>query len=149
MRRQIIKFHYILKDRSGNMIESTRNHEPVHLLTGNSRVVRGLEKALLKLNPGEKKTITVLAHEAYGYRDEDLVNRIPLTKLPIKVNVGDLLEVETPDGSKQIVTVIAKTTSDVTLDGNHPLSGQDLTFEVELLENREATDDEIKSEIKN
>ena len=144
MRRQVIQFHYVLKDRFGKMIESTRSREAVHLLTGSGQVVRGLEKALLKLNPGEKKTITVPAHEAYGYRDEELVNRIPLTKLPIKVNVGDTLEVETQGDRKQIVTVIAKTSSDVTLDGNHPLSGQQLTFEVEVFENREATDEAIK-----
>ena len=144
MRRQVIKFHYVLKDRFGKMIESTRGREAVQLLTGSGQVVRGLEKALLKLNPGERKTITVPAHEAYGYRDEELVNRIPLTKLPIKVNVGDILEVEAQGDSKQIVTVIAKTFSDVTLDGNHPLAGQELTFEVEVLENREATNEEIK-----
>ena len=144
MRRQVIQFHYVLKDRFGKIIESTRGREAVYLLTGSGQVVRGLEKALLKLNPGEKRTITVLAHEAYGYRDEELVNRIPLTKLPIKVNVGDTLEVETQGGSKQIVTVMAKTSSDVTLDGNHPLAGQELTFEVEILENREATNEEIK-----
>ena len=146
MKRQIIKFHYVLKDRFGKVIESTRSQGPVSLLTGSGQVVRGLEKELLKLNPAEKKTITVFAHEAYGYRDEDLVNPIPLTKLPIKVHVGATLEVETQGSGKQIVTVIDKTISHVTLDGNHPLSGQDLIFEIELFENREATHEEIKKE---
>lgn len=144
MKKQLIIFHYVLKDRSGRIIESTRGQEPFQLTTRTSQVVRGLEKALLKLSSGEKKTITVTAQEGYGYRDEELINRIPLIKLPIKVNLGDTLEVETEGIGKQVVTVIDKTLTDVTLDGNHPLAGQDLIFEVEVLENREAISQESK-----
>ena len=102
-------------------------------------MIAGLEKELLRLQKGDKKKVKVKAHEAYGYRDEERVKKVPLTKLPIKVEIGDTLEVETEAGGVELVTVTEKTLTHVTLDGNHPLAGQDLVFDVEILDIRDST----------
>ncbi len=104
-----------------------------------------LNKHLWDLKPNERKRIALLAHEAYGYRNEELVIRIPRTRLPaISLKVGDTVEVkEREDTIAQIMTITEITPAHLTLDGNHPLAGQDLVFDLHILDVREATPQEI------
>ncbi len=141
--KRVVTFHYTLFDQNGNTIESSSGSRPVSCLEGSDQVVPGLARNLFTLKKDDQKRIIVRAYEAYGYRDEELVNRIPLTMIPIKVSIGDILEVQGDDGIPQKVTATAKTLHDVTLDGNHPLAGQDLVFEVQVLDVRSATSGEL------
>lgn len=144
MSKQVVIFHYNLLNTAGESMESSFNQMPLSFVEGCGQIITGLERELLALSKGDKKRIRVAVAEAYGYRDEELVNRVPRGKLPtVKVSVGDQLQVETDDGSLQVVVVKEVTESHVILDGNHPLAGQDLTFEVEIIDRRQATPEEL------
>ncbi len=146
MPKNVITFHYILKDQSGTIVESTPEGQPVTFLEGSKQILPQLEKKLLFLKPGDQKTIHLTCDQAYGPPENTLINQIPRTKLPsVKILVGDVLEVETELDGIQRVTVKEITPSHVILDGNHPLCGQDLTYEVTLVAIRPATAQEIQS----
>jgi peptidylprolyl isomerase len=88
------------------------------------------------MNPGESKTTTVLVEEAYGPRDEEMVRVVDRDRIPedLEAEIGDELTIRQPDGETVIVTVTDVSESSVTLDSNHPLAGEDLTFDIQLVE---------------
>ena len=103
------------------------------------------EAALAKMKTGDKKKIRVEATQAYGPYNDGLVVQIPRTQLPHpdKVKIGDQFSAGQGQDEGAVFTATKISDSDVTLDGNHPLAGQDLTFDVEITEAREATDEEV------
>lgn len=146
MKPQVIAFHYLLKDKSGKTIESSKNGDPLVCLQGAGQIIPGLEKALGPLKKGDKKEVHVTADEAYGQHDKNLILQVPKGQLPPmneELKKGHQFQSESPDGHLQVFTVTAITDSHVTLDGNHPLAGQDLNFDVEVVERRDATDEEL------
>jgi len=108
---------------------------PMEVTIGNDEFFPAVEQALVGMAPGEKKTITVAAADACGDYDEDLVFAIPRNEFPgdIEPGEGDDLELTDDDGEAMVVTVVDVTDTDVTVDGNHPLAGEDLTFSLELV----------------
>ena len=109
---------------------------PMTLTLGADQFFPQVEEALIGMAPGEKKTLTIAADDAFGDYDEEQVFTVPRSQFPDDVNpqIGDDLEL-TGDGDEgMIVTVIEVGEATVTLDGNHPLAGEDLTFAIELLE---------------
>jgi len=108
---------------------------PMELTIGGEEFFPGVEEALVGMAPGEKKSITLAAAEACGEYDEDLVFSIPRDQFPgdIEPAEGDDLELVGDDGEGTVVTVVDITETDVTVDANHPLAGEDLTFELELV----------------
>lgn len=143
MSQQVISFHYELTDKDNKLIDKSQAGHPLIFLSGVGQIIPGLESLLITLNAGDKKTITVPAKEAYGIYNKELVYQVPKAKLPTPdVKVGDMFEVG--EGEKMfVVGVIAIEGDTVTLDGNHPLAGQDLTFSVDIVERRDPTPQEV------
>jgi len=145
MGKKVVSFHYTLKDDQGAVLESSHGDEPMSYLEGVGQIIPGLEKHLSGMKKGDKTSVTVPAADAYGEYEEELVVEVPRNALPKKdVAVGDEFQAQGPDGQARIVVVTEVSDQTVTVDGNHPLSGQDLSFEVEITDVREATAEEIQ-----
>lgn len=140
----VVAFHYVLRDASGKEIESSRARgTPQYYLHGHSQIVPGLETALEGRQEGDKLRQMVPADLGYGPREDKEV-RVPLKRLKaIKpLRVGSMLTVDMPEG-RRVATVRKIGHSVVDLDLNHPLAGQDLDFDVEIVEVRAATEEEL------
>lgn len=145
MTQKVVSFHYTLKDDKGAVLESSHGDDPMSFLEGVGQIIPGLERELKGLKQGDKKSVNVPAAEAYGEFDEALVVEVPRSAIPKKeVAVGDQFHAQGDDGEPRVVIVTEVTDSTVTVDGNHPLSGQDLSFDVEITEIRDATKEEIE-----
>ena len=141
---RVVSFHYTLKNSAGEQLESSFGSDPLMFMEGTGQIIPGLEEAIKSLKAGDKKVITVKAADAYGEIEDDMVVEVPKEKLPKKdVEVGDRFHADSGDGHAQVVQVTKVTDTHVTIDGNHPLAGQDLTFEVEIDSTREATQEEL------
>jgi peptidylprolyl isomerase len=113
-----------------------RESGPMELEVGAEDFFPRLEEALIGMSPGDKKTLTILAEDAFGEYDAEMISTVPLSQFPdeLKPMIGDDLELVNDDDEGMVVTVIDIDDVEVTLDANHPLAGEDLTFEVELVE---------------
>ncbi|MFA5516265.1 MAG: peptidylprolyl isomerase [Desulfuromonadales bacterium] len=109
---------------------------PVEFTMGEEEVIPGLEQALLGMAPGESKTVRIASDEAYGAHDEELVMVVDREEIPAEIapEVGQTLELTGEDGESFLVTVTEVTDETVVLDGNHPLAGMDINYEIELVE---------------
>ena len=143
MSPKVITFHYTLQDKAGEIIDTSRDGEPMPFLEGVKQIVPGLEEELLKMKVGDTKKLVIEAQKAYGAYHDQLIQKVPRKDMPTEdIAVGDQFQAGNgPQG--MVVTVIEVTDVEVTLDGNHPLAGQDLYFDVEVTEIREATKDEL------
>jgi FKBP-type peptidyl-prolyl cis-trans isomerase SlyD len=142
---RVVSFHYTLKDSKGTQLESSFGDQPLSYLEGVGQIIPGLEKELAGLQKGAKKSVHVKAAEAYGEREEELVVQVPRAQIPKPdVAIGDQFQADSGDGYAQTVVVTALSDSHITVDGNHPLAGEDLQFDVELIDVRDATADEVK-----
>ncbi|MGE3262238.1 MAG: peptidylprolyl isomerase [Bacteriovoracia bacterium] len=141
---RVVTIHYTLKDDQGTVIDSSQGGEPLQYLEGAGNIIPGLEKQLSTAATGDKKKVTVEAGEGYGEKRDDLVLQVDRKQFPADVNlkVGDRFRGGQDDHSP-VFTVMALTGEKVTIDGNHPLAGKKLHFEVEVTETRPATDDEV------
>lgn len=142
MTQRALSFHYILTGSTGKNLDSSRDGEPLTVLENSGQIIPGLEKELFKMKTGEKKTVHVTAANAYGPVNEELKIKISRDKLPPgELKIGMHLR-GGKDHHAPVFTIIKIDGQEVSLDGNHPLAGQDLTFEVEIMEIREATEQE-------
>ncbi|HQF38912.1 MAG TPA: peptidylprolyl isomerase [Opitutaceae bacterium] len=143
MSRSVVSFHYSLRNQQGQLLDASIGGEPILYLEGSGQIIDGLEEALSGLPAGTKRVIMVAAEKAYGQRDPELIRKVARNRLPVeKLNIGDMFQTD-GDRHAAIVTVVAIEGEEVTLDGNHPLAGQDLVFDVEVLNVRPATQDEL------
>jgi FKBP-type peptidyl-prolyl cis-trans isomerase SlyD len=141
MNARVISFHYTLTDPKGETLDSSTGRSPLSYVEGQGQIIPGLEIELAKLNTGDKKRIEVKAQHAYGLRNSDLVFEVAKDRLPSQeIKVGDRFR---SHASPVPLTVTKVTDSHVTLDANHPLADVDLTFDVEVTEMREATDEDL------
>ncbi|OKY25782.1 MULTISPECIES: FKBP-type peptidyl-prolyl cis-trans isomerase [Thalassotalea] len=140
----VVQFHYTLKDDQGQEIESSIGNEPLAYLHGHKNMIVGVEKALTGKQAGDKFSVTVAPVDGYGERDENAVQRVPAKHLQgaKKWRAGMQAVVETEQGARQ-VTVIKAGRFMVDVDVNHPLAGKTITFDIEVIDVREATEDEI------
>ena len=140
----VASFHYTLTDNTGKVLDSSEGHEPLSYLHGAGNIIPGLEKALLGKTTGDKLNVSVAAAEAYGERDDSMIQQLDASMFSgiDKIEVGMEFHAETEHGL-QVVTVTNVEGEQVTIDGNHPLAGVDLNFDVEVTEVREATEDEL------
>lgn len=139
----VVTMHYAVKDKEDNLIDSSYDSEPLVLLQGSKFLIEGLENALIDHEKGDTFEVAVDAENAYGPRHDGLVQRIGNEMFAdFDVEVGMQLRATTDNG-EQTVIVIDKDDESVTVDGNHPLAGVDLRFDVEILDVRAATEDEI------
>ncbi len=142
--RRIVTFHYTLRDPQGRILDTSAGGEPIRYLEGAGQIIDGLDEALRQVTAGTRAQIQVPAAKAYGEHDPQQVQRVLRSLLPVEgeLNPGDQFQVGN-DQFSPVVTVVSVEGNDVLLDGNHPLAGIDLTFDVELLAAREATSDEL------
>jgi FKBP-type peptidyl-prolyl cis-trans isomerase SlyD len=139
----VVSFHYTLRDDTGSFTESSQAGSPVVYLHGAGNIVPGLEKQLVGKKSGDKLTATVTPDEGYGQRNENAVQRVPLKHLATKgpIAVGQMVVVNTREGGRQ-ARVLKVGHFNVDLDLNHPLAGRTLTFDIEIVDVRAATDEE-------
>jgi len=144
-KNKVVSFHYDLKNADGDPMESSRENDPMTYLHGFNAIIPGLEKAMEGHAVGDTFSATVEPEDAYGVRNENNVQRIPLKRLKGigKVQVGQILNLQTNKGQVQ-VTVLKVGRFNVDVDGNHPLAGQQLTFDVKITDMRDATEEELK-----
>ncbi|WP_269913409.1 FKBP-type peptidyl-prolyl cis-trans isomerase [Acinetobacter sp. HY1485] len=141
----VVKFHYTLTNAEGETLDQSQEGQPLAYLQGAGNIIPGLEKQLLGKKVGDKFTVTVPAAEGYGEYNADLVQEVPKQMFQGVENIeaGMQFQAQTDDGV-QIVTVKAVEGDNVLVDANFPLAGQDLTFDVEITEVRDATEEELE-----
>jgi len=142
---RVVTFHYTLRDPEGRAIDTSAGSDPVTYLEGAGQIIDGLDELLRTVAAGTKARVQVPAARAYGARDPAQIQRIKRALLPVQgeLQVGDQFQTDT-DRFAPVVTVAAIEGDEVMLDGNHPLAGVDLTFDVEILTARPATDEELR-----
>lgn len=130
-----VQVHYTGKLNNGQIFDSSVNKEPLEFTLGQGQIIPGFEKGLMDMKVNEKKTVTIPHAEAYGEVRKDLFQEIPNSELPpeIKPEVGMGLVAKNPDGSERQLRVAEVQDNSIVIDANHPLAGQDLTFELELV----------------
>lgn len=141
----VVSFHYTLKNEKGDVLDSSSDGEPMAYLHGYHQIVPGLEAALLGKAAGAKFQVTVAPADGYGEREEEMVLSVPKKDwtLPDTVKAGEVIELQSPDG--EVVPAIIVNISDevVVLDANHPLAGESLYFDIQLMNVRAATKEEL------
>lgn len=148
MRAQVISFNCLVKNKIGHLISSTYNREVLTVSELNQGgILSGLNKNLQNLKKGEKRVISLLAEEAYGLYDPKKVILYPRKKLPNTIRKSEQIFIVSKSGVQRGYQVLELHADLVSLDGNHPLAGQDLIFEIEALEAREATRQEIEASL--
>lgn len=130
-----VKVHYTGRLDSGHVFDSSADRDPLEFTLGQGQLIPGFEKAVTGMQVGDKKTVTIAAEDAYGSRQDDLLFSVDRAQLPehIQPEVGQQLQVS-QDGQATVVMVADLTDTTITLDANHPLAGQDLTFDLEVVE---------------
>jgi FKBP-type peptidyl-prolyl cis-trans isomerase SlyD len=139
----VVTIHFTVCSSDGTQIDTSRNGEPMVFLQGSHFMIEGLEDELEGKTDGDKFVTDIPPKHAYGERHEELVQAVPKTMFEnMEINPGMTFRATTDDG-EQSVMIIDVNDDDVIIDGNHPLSGLTLNFDVEVLEVREATEEEI------
>ena len=141
---KVVTFHYTLKNAEGEQMETSRDKQPMSYLHGANNIIVGLEKAMEGRAVNDEFSVTVEPEEAYGVRNEGNVQRVPLKRLKGigKISPGQILNLQTNRGPVQ-VTVIRVGRFNVDVDANHPLAGQALTFDIEITDIRDASEEEL------
>lgn len=141
---QVVSIHYVLKDDDGTVIDRSGAGEPLAYLHGHGNLIPGLERELTGKNTGDRLQVRISPADAYGEYDEALVQQVPRRELKgiANIKVGMRLQAQTSEGARA-VTVTGVSGDMVTLDGNHPLAGKSLNFEVEIAGMRAATEEEL------
>ena len=130
----VVRVHYTAKLTDGTEFDSSAGREPLEFRVGAGQVISGLDRRMDGMTVGEKSTVTVPAEEGYGLRDEAQVQTVPRSAVPEDTEVGSRLQANTPDGRKIPLTVVDLDEERATVDANHPLAGQDLVFDIEVVE---------------
>ncbi len=142
---RVITLNYILKDDEGNIIDSAEDGSFAYL-HGAANIIPGLEHALQGKSAGDELSVAIKPEQGYGERNEDMTQVVPRNMFDTdeEIKVGMQFHAESPDGQPLSVTVVNVSDSEVTIDGNHPLAGVNLNFDVKILEIREATEEELE-----
>jgi FKBP-type peptidyl-prolyl cis-trans isomerase SlyD len=143
----VVSIDYILRSDSGEVIDSSAEGEPLVYLHGHEQIVPGLEAALVGKKKGDALKVTVAPEHGYGDHDPGGVIRVPASAMPIPTpEVGMEFIIRSENGHEAPVRVVGVDAEHVTIDGNHPLAGKDLHFEVKVVDVRTATAEELAHE---
>ncbi|MCK4841349.1 MAG: peptidylprolyl isomerase [Methylococcales bacterium] len=140
-----VSIHYILTNSKGEQLDSSRNEDPMVYLHGSGQIIPGLENALTGKKQGEKFKVTIAPEDAYGERRDDMLQTVAMSMfedMEGEVKEGMQFHADASHGVN-VVTVTKVDGDDVTIDGNHPLAGEALTFDVEVVGIRPASKDEL------
>lgn len=143
---RVVRFHYTLSDAGGEVIESSRGGSaPLAVLWGHGGLIAGVERALEGRQAGDRFEVTVEPQDGYGERRADLMQRLPKKyfRQPERLKPGMVAEVQTGQGPRA-VTVLKVGMTVIDVDGNHPLAGQTLHFDIDVVDVREATPEELE-----
>ncbi|KNC67710.1 FKBP-type peptidyl-prolyl cis-trans isomerase [Pseudoalteromonas ardens] len=139
----VVKMHYAVLDNDDNSIDNTFDDEPLEFIVGTGYLISGLEEALMSKQAGDKLSVSVEPQNGYGERHDNLMQAVPKSMFEdMEVEVGMQFRATTDEG-EQTVIVIGVEGDEVIVDGNHPLAGITLNFDVEILDVREATAEEL------
>jgi FKBP-type peptidyl-prolyl cis-trans isomerase SlyD len=142
--KTVVVFHYTLRDEQGTELESSRDADPSAYLHGANNIIPGLESAMTGKAAGDVFSATVAPEQAYGLHNPEKVQRVPIKHLLFKgkLRPGMVVQMNTKEGRHPVtVTKAGRHTADI--DTNHPLAGQQLTFDIEIVEVRAASADEL------
>jgi len=143
---KVYGIEYTVKNSKGEIVDSNKGQAPLEFIGGKGQIIPGLEKEVEKMEIGEERTIAIPADDAYGQRNEEWVETLPKDQFNgIELQKGMTLYGQSPDGQTIAVTVKDFDDEKVVVDYNHPLAGEDLTFDVKIISKREATPDEVLS----
>ena len=131
-----VKVHYTGRLDDGSIFAASVEREPLELVIGDNRMLPAFEQAIIGMEPGQSKTIKIPAEQAFGPYREELIRTVDRSVFPpgLEPKIGQRLNATRADGRTIIVTVIDLSESSVTLDANHPLAGEDLSFDIQLVE---------------
>ncbi|QFT55497.1 MULTISPECIES: peptidylprolyl isomerase [Microbulbifer] len=141
----VVEINYTLKDADGTVIDSSANGEPLKYLQGVGNIIPGLEREMLEKAPGDKFTAVISPEEGYGQQNPELIQTMPRSAFGgvEELEVGMAFHAQSTDGHPIEVEIIDIDGDEVTINGNHPLAGVELHFEIEVISVREATAEEI------
>ena len=142
---QVISLDFILKDEQGETLDQSTAGEPLEYLHGADDVVAGLEKALEGRQLGEKLRVVIPPSDAYGEYEVSLVDEVSRDQFPgiDDIQPGMQFQTQMDDGAPMVINVTAVDGDKIIVDGNHPLAGMTLVFEVEIIGIRQASEDEL------
>jgi len=130
-----VRITYVGTLNNGDMFDSSEGRDPLEFVVGSGQIIKGLDGAIPGMAVGDTKDVNVPCDQAYGQQNPDARQAVPREQIPaeIPVEVGTQLQMQTPQGQVVPVTVAEVTETEVTLDANHPLAGQDLNFAIEVV----------------
>ncbi len=143
--KHVVSIHYTLKGEDGTTLDSSEGKAPLVYLHGTKNIIPGLENALTGKRTGDKIQVTIQPEDAYGPLDKSLIKILPHTAFDGLENVqpGMQFEAKGEDGQTQLITVQALEAQGVLIDGNHPMAGKVLNFDIFVEEVREASEEEL------
>jgi peptidylprolyl isomerase len=131
-----VKVHYTGKLDDGTVFDSSANGDPLEFTIGSGNIIPGFEKAVVGMSPGDSKTELIPVDDAYGPHREEMVLVVDRAQMPndLDPEIGQQLQIQQPSGQAIPVVITDISEAEVTLDANHPLAGEDLTFDIQLVE---------------
>jgi FKBP-type peptidyl-prolyl cis-trans isomerase 2 len=131
-----VRVHYTGRLESGEIFDSSADREPLEFTIGSGQLIAGFDEGVLGMELMEQKTISIPAHLAYGPVHEELIQSFPRTELPADINpsIGQVLIATGPEGEEMHLVVKSLSDDFIVLDGNHPLAGETLIFDIQLVE---------------
>jgi FKBP-type peptidyl-prolyl cis-trans isomerase 2 len=131
-----VKVHYTGKLHDGSVFDSSREGDPLEFTIGSEQLIPGFEKAVIGMAIGESRSVIIPAEDAYGQHREDMILEVSRDQLPpdLKPEVGQQLQSQQPGGQVAVFVVTEVNETSIKVDANHPLAGQELTFDIELME---------------
>jgi len=141
----VVTIHYTLTNKAGEQLDSSIGTEPLTYIHGAGNIIPGLEEALSETSVGDKLKVIIEAADAYGERNEEKIQTVPKEMFQgiDKIEVGMQFQADSSTGPA-IVTITGVEGDEVSIDGNHPLAGEQLTFDVEVMDIRPATETEME-----
>ena len=143
--QKVVTLHYTLTDNDGKVIDKSEDGSFAYL-HGASNIIPGLEDALTGKSAGEEMSVSVSPEQAYGVRDEAMLQQVPKNMFEdaSQIAVGTQFHAQGPNGEMLVVTVMEVEEEHVLVDGNHPLAGVELNFDVKIIDVRDASEEEVE-----
>ena len=131
-----VKIHYSGKLDDGTEFDSSAGRDPLEFKIGEGTIIPTLEESVVGMAVGDANTVNIAAVDAYGPRQDEAIQTVERSMIPdtVELTIGGQVQATAPNGQQLVLTVVEVTEASVTLDANHPLAGQDLTFSIELVE---------------
>lgn len=145
-KHKVVSIDYTLRDDEGNVIDSSEGGDPLAYLHGMGNIIPGLENELIGKKVGDSLSVRIHPKDGYGEKSDELTQIVPkeMFEGAEEIEVGMQFHAADDNGNLQVITVTAVEGDNITVDGNHPLAGMHLNFDVNVLEVRDATDEEIE-----